>query len=412
MGSPFWRYFHDKLNWLPIHNAGPLSAIAKGLALHLDEARSDILWLREQWHPAKCEDESVAGFGKSRRVIRHAKENPQQFRKRVTNAWAWHMLGGKTLGLPEILKFYGFDAISIESLRGYQPSRWAEFQLGLKTPKMQSEQQDLLDNLDMLIWLVNEYKPARSILARVFTDTYNLTPAIWSGPKDRSGWGMGFWSDFSGVRYEADNNSVVVSFGMAHRIQPPQRNQEDCGFGIEHLTGILAPYLDRPVWSRSFFGDEYPKNHGFTIGEMLSLHWCARVTSSWLWDRVLPKWKIRSRSFAKVHAVLSWAERPDGAYGDINACYGRPRAAIFTGSKWGDAWGHDPERRDLEILERWREKGAATVDPVRPRDPSCSGLALMMGASSPLHDTGWRGGWSKSRWSKYMAQLSTASEEI
>ena len=31
MASPFWQYFHDKLNWPAIFRPGPVSALAKGL---------------------------------------------------------------------------------------------------------------------------------------------------------------------------------------------------------------------------------------------------------------------------------------------------------------------------------------------------------------------------------------------
>lgn len=391
MSSPFWRYFHDRLNWLPIYNAGPLSAIAKGLALHLDDARSDILWLREQWHPAKCEDQSVPGFGKSRRITRHAKENQKQFRNRVVNAWAWHMLGGKTLGLPEILKFYGFDAIRIENLRGWQPSRWAEFQLGLMTPKTQAGQIELLDNLEMLIWLVNEYKPARSVLARIYTDVWNLTPAVWSGEKDQSGWSMGLWSNFSGIGYQTENGKVIVSFCMPCRFHCESPDFTGFGIGVENLTGVLAPYLDRPVWSRSIYGDKFPKNHGFTIGELLSV----RVRH----DALI--WKIRTRRLAKVQAVYGWFDKPSGSYGDVNAAWSRPQAIIYNGARWGDPYGHDPQRQHLDILERWQKVHAPEFDQLIQENPRLNSAGIYPFAVNQERKSGWRGAYANRKWQEY-----------
>ncbi|WP_165064440.1 phage tail protein [Desulfovibrio sp. ZJ200] len=425
MASEFWRYFRDVLRWPLIHTPGPLSALVRGKAHSLDETRDDILYFRQQWFPEHCEDVLIPGFGTSRGLVRHVRENAAQFRRRVVNAYAWHMLGGKVQGLPQILRFYGFESLKIENLRDYQPSRWAEFQIGLKVPVSQAEQETLLNDLDALIWLVNEYKPARSVLARIYTDTYNLNPAVWSGEKSAHGWSQGFWSRFSGVDYESqDNPGVVVSFGMAHRFQSEVWNVTGAGLGIESSTGFLAPYLDRPVWSRSFWSEAYPRNHGFTVGEIVSLHWCVRTTASWpwhggwdqrpwqksaTWDRILPRWKMRKREWARVEAVFSWpgdSREPgepvsfngDGTWGDINACYGRPTATIYQGSRWGDAWGANPGRRELEILERWRNKTILATPPVSPRVPVCAGASRQTCRTSPLRGRGWQGQWGKRRW--------------
>lgn len=425
MSSEFWRYFRDILLWPLIHNPGPLSALVQGQAHSLDAARDDIVYFRKQWFPAQSEDSLIPGYGTSRGLIRHPRENAEQFRTRVVNAWNWHILGGKVAGLPEILRFYGFEVLQIESLRDFQPSRWAEFQIGLKIPTSQKEQEALLADLDALIWLVNEYKPARSILARIYTDTHNLNPAVWSGEKSAHGWSQGFWSRFSGVDHESpDNPGVVVSFGMAHRFQSEIYNVTGVGLGIEALTGFLAPYLDHAVWSRSRWSESYPRNHGFTVGEIVSLHWCVRTSESWpwhgnwdqrpwqksaTWDRILPKWTMRKRDRAKVEAVFSWPGdggepgqpvklHGNGTYGDINACYGRPKATIYQGTRWGDAWGADVGRQEMEILERWRHEKLFTTPAVNPTTPQSVGLSLQVSNTAPLRRRGWNGGWGKRRW--------------
>ena len=152
--SEFWKYFHDVLAWPLIHAPGPLQAVVNGAALAMDTVRDDIVYFRHQWFPSSCEPELVADHGKSRGLVRHAKETPEQFRQRVVHAYAWHLLAGKTEGVPQILRFYGFDALRIDNLRQWQPSRWAEFQLGLATPTTQADQKLLLDDLEVLIWLV------------------------------------------------------------------------------------------------------------------------------------------------------------------------------------------------------------------------------------------------------------------
>ena len=423
--SEFWRYFHDRLAWPLIHAPGPLAGLVRGLALSLDSARDDSVYFRRQWFPELCEAELVPDFGKSRGLVRHPKESAEAFRSRVVNAWRWHQLGGRTEGLPEILRFYGFEALRLESLRRYQPSRWAEFQIGLKTPATQAEQDALLADLDTLLWLVNEYKPARSLLARVYTDTYDRVPTVWSGGSvEEQGWSNGFWSRFSGVLWPGQDGDIVVSFGMVRRFLSERYNETGAGLGVESRTGFLAPYIDRPVWSRSAWSDVFPRNHGFTIGEIVSLHWCVRTTRSYpwhgawdsrhwqeaaTWDRILPEWKMRWRSWARVEAVFSWpgdGKEPgepvkvhgDGTWGDVNACYGRPQAVIYQGTRWGDAWGADPGRRELKILERRQDKGGLCTPAVHPARPQTAGHALAACRSAPLRERGWRGLWSGRGW--------------
>lgn len=106
--SAFWKYFADTLRWPQIHAPGALQAVTRGLAGHLDATREDARYLRDQFFPAKAEDVILPAHGDSRGITRHLSETDAQFRARVVHAWRWHNLGGKTLGLPEILRFYGW----------------------------------------------------------------------------------------------------------------------------------------------------------------------------------------------------------------------------------------------------------------------------------------------------------------
>lgn len=417
MASPFWTYFADKLHWPQAFAPGPLQAIVRGLAHHMDTTRDDMPYLRQQFFPGLCENAIVPEHGLSRSLVRHPRETPEQFRQRVVDAYRWHMLGGKTLGLPEILRFYGIGAIRIDSLRQWVPSHWAEFQLGLATPKTQADQAALLADLDTLLRLVNEYKPARSRLVRIYTDTYDWYPTIWSeGPA----WSEGFWSGFSGAIVPG-SDGLIVSFGMPYRVQSEQCDAA-AGLCVESLHGVLIPYVDRPIWGRSSWSELYPMNTGFTVGELLSLHWCEKIVVShpwegrwdrrhWCefssWDRILPEWSVAELSWCRAQAVQSWPGARltggrDGTYGDINACYSVP-VAIISGPPphWGNfAYSEeDRQRQELPILEQFHEIARFAASPVEP-SPELAGFGPVMESQrcflAPYID---RPAWSRSAWS-------------
>ena len=417
--SELWKYFRDVLAWPLIHAPGPVQAVVKGLALTLDGARDDAVYLRRQFFPGLCEAELVAAHGESRGIVRHPRETAEQYRQRVVKAYRWHQLGGKIEGLPEILRFYGFDAIKIDNLRRWAPSRWAEFQLGLKAPVTQAEQTTLLADLDTLIRLVNEYKPARSKLGRIYTDVYDWYPTTWS---DGPAWSDGLWSNFSGTTPDGD---VVVSFGMPFRALCEQYNVTGVGQGTDSRRGALIPHVDRPMWGRSRWGERYPRNTGFTVGELLSVHWCEKIVVShewegrwdrrhWCefssWDRILPEWAFSTPAWCRVQAVHSWpgaefsggpAGGRDGAYGDINACYSVP-VFIVSGPppRWGEAAysEDDPGRRELSILEQFHEIARFAASVAEPSEFFLAGpvMEARRGFLAPYID---RAVWSRCDWS-------------
>lgn len=413
MASRFWKYFHDKLNWMPIHRPGPLAAIARGLAHEMDDSRADILWLREQWHPARCERESVLGYGLSRGLQRHPRETDEQWRNRVVHAYAWHMLGGKVEGLPKILKFYGFDVPQIINMRQFLPSRWAEFQLVLNTPATQEQQEQLLADLDMLIWLVNEYKPARSLMFRICTDTYDIHPLVWSV----GSWSECFWSDFSGVPYpdpdKFQKGDVIVSFGMAHRVQSERIDfcRQAFLWFSEHQV-FRFPLFRRPAWSASMWGQKYETRKPFAVSALLSVHGCEIVARStkwpeemwpqrpWgvdsRWDRRLADWSMFVSGVCKSQAVWSdgiaceknlwpdapwprktWAEGPGRVYerqkistwSGLNSNWSTPvvlvrqAVPVWAEGKWSE---DDLKPRYMIIAEQFLEKYLASIRQLAP----------------------------------------------
>ena len=198
---------------------------------------------------------------------------------------------------------------------------------------------------------------------------------------------------------------------MIRRFQSERYNDSGAGLGVESRTGFLAPYIDRPVWSRSAWSDVFPRNHGFTIGALVSLHW----------ERELLPWIFRQRSFAKVEAVYSWpgdGEEPgtpvavhgDGTWGDVNACYGRPQAVIYQGTRWGDVWGADPLRREWEILERWRHRTPVSCPAVKVGIPRLAGESrLAVRSASPKKD-GWEGPWRGREWRSWRLPCAVTSQ--
>lgn len=161
----FWDYFRDGLGWGLFQYGGPLAALAQGLAATFDAVREDIFWLRDQLHPATCEDAYVQLHGESRGVYRHPLETDAQYRKRVVKAWTWQRLGSKDTGMPTVLEHYGYPDCEARNLRDEDPERWAEFKLrvGVPTSGMGTEDYQLIH------WTANETKPARSVLAGLET---------------------------------------------------------------------------------------------------------------------------------------------------------------------------------------------------------------------------------------------------
>lgn len=170
--SAFWKYFHDRLNWLPIFRPGPLSALMKGLALHLDESRKDILWLRQQWNPATCDLTLLEKYGASRGIVRNRFDTDESYRKRVVYAYAWHKLGGKVKGVEQILSESGFKA---QIKNSPDQDLWAHFCVDL-----QLDDKFFGPDESSFFWfLINEYKPARSVVEYLKTVTTRKLPVFF-----------------------------------------------------------------------------------------------------------------------------------------------------------------------------------------------------------------------------------------
>jgi hypothetical protein len=158
----FWEYFRKTLRWAPIWREGSLSAMVKGASFALDQARTAILWLRDQFVPEKCIDDHLPNHARSRGIPgRHYRETYDQYRNRVALAKLWHDKSGKSKGMVEIFLYYGFEAI-ILNLRSEDSARWAEFRLYIR-PNFWMETEDYA----LIREIANEYKAASAKLETI-----------------------------------------------------------------------------------------------------------------------------------------------------------------------------------------------------------------------------------------------------
>ena len=390
--SEFWKYFRDTLVWPLIHAPGPLSAVAKGAALALDLIRDDVVAFRRQWFPALCEPDFVPAHGKSRGLVRHPKESPEQFQQRVVNAYAWHLLGGKTKGLPEILTLYGFPVHVIENMRDDSPMRWAEFQLGFHFSDPQ-EQRYIIDNFNFFVWVINEYKPARSVLFRMYSDTWDMRPAIYS---HKYGYSESYYSFYSGVPVPGgDGEDVIVSFGNVRRTQA-EKLMANVFAGIERTRGALCPHLDRLIYGYSCYSDVPIRNHGFTRYRLRQMEYPH-----------VPTYFVFGRScISRVQAVYG-----ESIYGDTNSRYGRPVVTLIDApAVYGQSpYSADQQRRTFAIDEIFIRKHSHHAPMPQPSAPlfhhaDREGVhAAAIQAVFP-ENARWTGRWDKRTWRAFGAQ--------
>lgn len=415
MSSEFWRYFHDILRWPLIHSPGPLSALARGQAASLDETRDDILYFRQQWFPEHCEDALIPGFGASRGLTRHPRESAEQFRARVVNAWRWHLLGGKVQGLPEILKFYGFEVLAVENMRQFAPTRWAEFMVRLKTPESDIGQAEQVADIKTLIWLVNEYKPARSYFFRLYNDSYDRRPITLSiGPRLGSGW-LSYWS---GVTMpDAGDSGTIISFGLRSRYQGEQVLTSP---GRIALSAVLAGRgmrrLNAFLLGKSRLSDTFIRRHSFVIGEIISLQnaervfaphgWSGPWSGPWVessgWTRIIPAWRLRVLGFARSQLVPG--HRRNGVLGSLNGRLGAVRRAVAVDDSpiLGDfrLSLHGPLRRVIPLLEYRRALLGFSCPQTGLCGPHGGLSACFCLRGERLDENGWQGPWS-GPWTAY-----------
>lgn len=331
--------------------------------------------------------------------FREVARTDRQLAEMIVQSIPWHRIKGTPRSIINALSLFDYHAAIEED--GYG-DHWATYQLGL--PQIAD-----IPTVQKILSIAKEMQPARCRLWRIYTDAFDRRPVIWSGGTRHDRWSDGWWTYYSGVDVPVgpgngsdDDSDVVVSFGTRNAFQSEAYNPGDaCGsFGATTHYGFLAPYLDRPIWSRSAWGDVYPQNHGFAIGSLFSILWADRATTgrrwrgfwdarSWLdytgFDRKLPQWRMGQRAFSRSQAVFSEGH----VFAESNACYSRPTAVILDAPPvWGASfWSNDaPARHLLKLDELFQESQPLTTPPVSPEPHPLVGFASCLSVSTPRQD--------------------------
>ena len=139
----------------PVDGVGGVTNKADWLTLEGADAENDVS-LRKRYRLAW-----MAQAGNTRAAYEAAALSVH--RTRVVRAYAWHHLGGKVTGLPQILAEYGYPDSVVHNCREDNPERWAHFELHLLTPTHQWDQAEI----DAVTALANLYKPGRSVLNKI-----------------------------------------------------------------------------------------------------------------------------------------------------------------------------------------------------------------------------------------------------
>ena len=152
--SPFWRYCRDRLALPFITQVGALAALTHGICRYADDTAKDMRWLQAQFLPPKAVRSPDPLYGDSRGVERTRFDSDRQFRLRVERAFAWHRLGPKTFGMPQILQEYGFGSCRIVNCRDQNPDLYAHFEIRLLKPPADFA----ADDVECVFALADQYK--------------------------------------------------------------------------------------------------------------------------------------------------------------------------------------------------------------------------------------------------------------
>jgi len=159
----FWDYFRKTLRLPWIQKPGPLAMLTDGGATSLDPARDDILQLRDQFSPERCEAAFLANFARSRGIVQSPMELEDHWLARIRFAYQWWARGGRAATMVEVfVQGFGFEAARVINLRTEDPLKWASFRVETENPAGESPVV-----FEQVKWAINEIKPARSKLAEL-----------------------------------------------------------------------------------------------------------------------------------------------------------------------------------------------------------------------------------------------------
>ena len=341
----------------------------------------------------------------------------------VKHSTAWHRIKGTPASITAALKLFGYSAVLEEN----GPGRWwATYQLGL--PDLVS-----LDDVRRIVSVCKEMAPARSRLWRVYAGFDRRPIVLTKGPALSNGW----LTYYSGTHVPVGDDDVMVSFGSRRIFQSEQVYPGDQAAGMQTSLhfGSLCPYVDRFILGRSrLTSDQYPRNHSFVVGQLVSLMWASPQTTShawggpWTsqpwqtafgWDRPLPTWRIdRLRRVARSQVVPSNPADGSGTgtLGDSNARLGRTYATTFDG--WGRLsnmrLSQSVGRNEQELTHMTCQRHAFALAPVVEAEgpqPCAMIYGHTAAGTDPLYDQRWRGPWISRRWWPHAITTVTPMED-
>ena len=341
----------------------------------------------------------------------------------VKHSTAWHRIKGTPASITAALKLFGYSAVLEEN----GPGRWwATYQLGL--PDLVS-----LDDVRRIVSVCKEMAPARSRLWRVYAGFDRRPIVLTNGPALSNGW----LTYYSGTHVPVGDDDVMVSFGSRRIFQSEQVYPGDQAAGMQTSLhfGSLCPYVDRFILGRSrLTSDQYPRNHSFVVGQLVSLMWASPQTTShawggpWTsqpwqtafgWDRPLPTWRIdRLRRVARSQVVPSNPADGSGTgtLGDSNARLGRTYATTFDG--WGRLsnmrLSQSVGRNEQELTHMTCQRHAFALAPVVEAEgpqPCAMIYGHTAAGTDPLYDQRWRGPWISRRWWPHAITTVTPMED-
>ncbi len=255
---------------------------------------------------------------------------------------------------------------------------------------------------------------------------YSVPSVTVMGPAPR--WGTSLWSDDTSrieiVRILEQYHAVTSSLSL-----PLSPFPQPHGISMAALRTMLAPYVDRSIWSASGWGEVFSRNHGFGGASVAACLAANRVTdsSAWTgawderrwrrtvgWARRQPDWSMSARSRYRVQAVYSWPDDREGLFGEINASYSLPVTTHISTTRWSDhVWSDGTPTHRVEVIEeQFRASLSVSVDAVEPAIPLAVPGRVHGTQTMSLRESGWTGIWNERLWRTYVGYAAVSGISV
>ena len=280
----FWKYFKNSCRWIFIQQSGPIPAIVEGGSFLLDTARESILWLRDQFNPATSETDFAGKHAESRNIRTLPGETEEQFLSRIIYALLWFRRAGKRPGMKDNFEVIGWPDTEIINCRDEDPERWAEFKLDLKAEGKTVSP----ENINTIIEMTNDQKPARSKLASIGLNSSLTRYDYFSGMmKSAESVSLPAWNPVVYFDDFETDGSIIGTIPPNNQLKPDEAYigyNTTAADGIAEITGYyVAPFggflIDIGVKTNIRFvyemGQFSPFSHGYYSASNTDFHICS-----------------------------------------------------------------------------------------------------------------------------------------